>query len=161
MPIVVEVKPQADYEAWLTAEKQKLAAEAQAANKTFALDELKQRGEGIFNTRCAACHQPTGKGIPGVFPPLVEGETFSNQDTVKRLTERGFWKDGKIVMGPKERHLDILMHGIPGTAMQPLGQQMSDLDVASVITFERNNWGNKTGDVIQPAEVAALRKSTQ
>lgn len=158
MPIVVEAKPQAEYEAWLKEQKDKLAAEAQAANKEYSMDELKQRGEGVFNTHCAACHQATGKGIPGVFPPLVEGETFGNQDTIKRITERGFFKDGKIVMGPKEKHLDIVMHGIPGTAMQGLGQQMSDLDVAAVITFERNNWGNKTGDVIQPSEVAPLRQ---
>lgn len=159
MPIVVEAKPQAEYEAWLADKKAQLAAEADAANKEYSMDELKQRGEGVFNARCAACHQATGKGIPGVFPPLVEGETFANQDTVKRLAERGFAKDGKIVMGPKDKHLDIVMHGIPGTAMAALGEQMSDLDVAAVITFERNHWGNKAGDMVQPAEVAALRKS--
>jgi len=159
MPIVVEAKPQEEYDAWLKEQKVKLAAEAEAATKDYSKDELIKHGEGIFNARCAACHQATGKGIPGVFPPLVEGETFANQDTVKRLTERGFIKDGKIVMGPKDKHLDIVMHGIPGTAMQALGEQMSDLDVAAVITYERNNWGNKAGDMVQPAEVAALRKS--
>lgn len=159
MPIVVEAKPQEEYDAWLMEQKVKLTAEAEAATKDYSMNELKKHGEGVFNARCAACHQATGKGIPGVFPPLVEGEAYTNQDTIKRLAERGFIKDGKIAMGPKDKHLDIVMHGIPGTAMQALGEQMSDLDVAAVITYERNNWGNKAGDMVQPAEVAALRKS--
>jgi cytochrome c oxidase subunit 2 len=158
MPIVVEAMPQEQYDAWLKSQKDKLAATAEAATKDYTLDELKIRGEAVFNSRCAACHQANGQGIPGVFPPLVEGATFANQDTLKRLAERGFAKDGKIVLGPKDKHLDIVMHGIPGTAMQALGEQMTDLEVAAVITYERNNWGNKAGDVLQPSEVAAVRK---
>ena len=158
MPIVVEAMPQEQYDAWLQSQKEKLAATAEAATKDYTLDELKIRGEAVFNSRCAACHQANGQGIPGVFPPLVEGATFANQDTLKRLAERGFAKDGKIVVGPKDKHLDIVMHGIPGTAMQALGEQMTDLEVAAVITYERNNWGNKAGDVLQPSEVAAVRK---
>lgn len=158
MPIVVEAMPQEQYDAWLQSQKDKLAATAEAATKDYTLDELKIRGEAVFNSRCAACHQANGQGIPGVFPPLVEGATFANQDTLKRLAERGFAKDGKIVMGPKDKHLDIVMHGIPSTAMQALGEQMTDLEVAAVITYERNNWGNKAGDVLQPSEVAAVRK---
>lgn len=158
MPIVVEAMPQEQYDAWLQNQKDKLAATAEAATKDYTLDELKIRGEAVFNSRCAACHQANGQGIPGVFPPLVEGATFANQDTLKRLAERGFAKDGKIVVGPKDKHLDIVMHGIPGTAMQALGEQMTDLEVAAVITYERNNWGNKAGDVLQPSEVAAVRK---
>ena len=158
MPIVVEAMPQEQYDAWLQSQKEKLAATAEAATKDYTLDELKIRGEAVFNSRCAACHQANGQGIPGVFPPLVEGATFANQDTLKRLAERGFAKDGKIVLGPKDKHLDIVMHGIPGTAMQALGEQMTDLEVAAVITYERNNWGNEAGDVLQPSEVAAVRK---
>ncbi|HSI94469.1 MAG: cytochrome c oxidase subunit II [Methylophilaceae bacterium] len=158
MPIVVEAMPQEQYDAWLKSQKDKLAATAEAATKDYTLDELKIRGEAVFNSRCAACHQANGQGIPGVFPPLVEGATFANQDTLKRLAERGFAKDGKIVLGPKDKHLDIVMHGIPGTAMQALGEQMTDLEVAAVITYERNNWGNKAGDVLQPSEVATVRK---
>jgi cytochrome c oxidase subunit 2 len=159
MPIVVEAKPQAEYDAWLQNQKAQLAATAEAATKDYTLDELKTRGEAVFNTRCSACHQANGQGIPGVFPPLVEGTAYANQDTLKRLAERGFAKDGKIVLGPKDKHLDIVMHGIPGTAMQGLGAQMTDLEVAAVITYERNNWGNKAGDVLQPSEVAAVRKT--
>lgn len=159
MPIVVEAKPQEEYDAWLKNQKAQLAATAEAATKDYTLDELKTRGETIFNSRCAACHQANGQGIPGVFPPLVEGTTFANQDTLKRLAERGFAKGGKIVLGPKDKHLDIVMNGIPGTAMQGLGAQMTDLEVAAVVTYERNSWGNKAGDVLQPKEVAAVRKS--
>lgn len=159
MPIVVEAMPQEQYDVWLKNQKDKLAATAEAATKDYTLDELKTRGEAVFNTRCSACHQANGQGIPGVFPPLVEGATYSNQDTLKRLAERGFAKDGKIVLGPKDKHLDIVMHGIPGTAMQGLGAQMTDLEVAAVVTYERNNWGNKAGDVLQPSEVAAVRKT--
>lgn len=158
MPIVVEAMPQEQYDAWLKNQKDKLAATAEAATKDYTLDELKIRGEAVFNSRCAACHQANGQGIPGVFPPLVEGATFANQDTLNRLAERGFAKDGKIALGPKDKHLDIVMHGIPGTAMQALGEQMTDLEVAAVITYERNNWGNEAGDVLQPSEVAAVRK---
>lgn len=159
MPVVVEAKSPEEYAAWLAEKKAALLAEAEAATRDYSLEDLVKRGEGVFTARCAACHQATGKGIPGVFPPLIEGETFGNPDTMKRLADRGFAKDGKIVMGPKDKHLDIVMHGIPGSAMAALGEQMSDLDVAAVITYERNHWGNKTGDLVQPAEVAALRKS--
>jgi cytochrome c oxidase subunit 2 len=158
MPIVVEAKSPEDFDIWLRDRRVAQAVEAQASLRKYTMDDLMKHGESIFNSRCSTCHQATGKGIPGVFPPLIEGETFKNPDTLRRLEERGFAKDGRIVMGPKDKHLDIVMHGIPNTAMQALGQQMSDLDVAAVITYERNSWGNKTGDIVQPSEVAAVRK---
>ena len=158
MPIVVEAKSPEDFDIWLRDRKTAQTVEAEASKREYTMDDLMKHGEGMFNARCSACHQATGKGIPGVFPPLIEGEAFTNPDTLRRLQERGFSKDGKIVMGPKDKHLDIVMHGIPNSAMQALGQQMSDLDVAAVITYERNSWGNKTGDVVQPSEVAAVRK---
>ena len=138
MPIVVEAKEPKDYEIWLAQQKQAQAATAKVdVNKTFSLDELKARGEKVFNTTCAACHQVNGKGIPGTFPAL----------------------DGsKIVNGPKADHLNIVMNGKSGTAMVAFSQQLSDIELASVITYERNAWGNKTGDAIQPSEVKALRK---
>ncbi|HMJ50279.1 MAG TPA: cytochrome c oxidase subunit II [Burkholderiales bacterium] len=138
MPIVVEAKEPKDYEIWLAEQKQAQAATAKVdVNKTFSLDELKAQGEKLFNTTCAACHQVNGKGIPGTFPAL----------------------DGsKIVNGPKADHLNIVMNGKSGTAMVAFSQQLSDIELASVITYERNAWGNKTGDAIQPSEVKALRK---
>lgn len=159
MPIVVEAVTPQQYTAWLQEQKTKLAAANAASSKTYALDELKTHGEQVFNTNCAVCHQATGLGVPGAFPPLVDGAAFAAADEMTAaLAEKGFWKAGKIVLGSKEQHLSIVMHGIKGTAMQPFGKQLSDLDIAAVISYERNSWGNHTGDVIQPAEVAALRK---
>ena len=93
------------------------------------------------------------------FPPLVEGAAFAaGPELTAPLAERGFWKAGKIVVGSKSEHLNIVLHGISGTAMPAFDKQLSNLDIAAVISYERNNWGNHTGDVIQPAEVAALGK---
>lgn len=159
MPIVVEARSPQDYAAWLQAEKTEQAAAADASSKQYTLAELKQHGEKVFNSNCAVCHQASGQGIAGVFPPLIDGAPYkAGADSTSRLAERGFWRDGKIVLGAKQQHLDIVMHGIAGSTMQAFGKQLSDLDIAAVISFERNHWGNQTGDVIQPAEVAALRK---
>lgn len=159
MPIVVEALPEERYTAWLQQEKAAQKAALAETGKTYTLAELKQHGEQIFLSRCAACHQVNGQGIAGVFPPLVDGAPFTATNNVTDpLAGRGFWKADKIVLGAKERHLDIVMNGIAGTPMQAFGPQLSDLDIAAVISYERNSWGNHTGDAIQPAEVAALRK---
>ena len=137
MPIVVEAKEQKDYENWLAMQKQAQAATQVDVNKILTLDELKAQGEKVFNTNCAVCHQVNGKGIPGTFPAL----------------------DGsKIANGPIADHLNIVMNGKPGTAMVAFSKQLSDVELAEVITYERNAWGNKTGDAIQLSEVKALRK---
>ncbi len=137
MPIVVEVKSEADYRAWLADRKAKLAAAAAEAGKAFGLDELKARGEKVYAANCAACHQPDGKGIPGVFP-AVDGS--------------------KVALGPRQGHIEVVLHGRPGTAMAAFGPQLSDVDLAAVVTYQRNAWGNRTGEAVQPAEVRALRK---
>ena len=94
------------------------------------------KGEQIYNTSCGACHQPTGAGIPGVFPSLIKSP---------------------LITGDKKAHIDIVVSGKPGTAMQAFGPQLSDVDIAAVVTYERNAWGNDTGDLIQPSEVKAAR----
>ncbi len=154
MPIVVIAKPQAEYDAWVKVAKSKMppppapaeAAPAAAAapatqaaaadpNKKWTMDELKAAGEKTYAANCAACHQPTGKGMPPAFPAL----------------------DGsKIATGPKAAHIAIVLKGKPGTAMASFAH-LSDTDIAAVATYERNAWGNK-GDAIQPAEIAAARK---
>ncbi|MGH8712241.1 MAG: c-type cytochrome, partial [Burkholderiales bacterium] len=137
MPIVVEAKEQKDYELWLAEQKQRQAATQVDASKTFTPEELKTQGEKVYNTNCAVCHQANGKGIPGAFPAL----------------------DGsKIATGPKADQLNIVMNGKAGTAMVAFGKQLSDVELASVITYVRNAWGNRAGDAIQPSEVKALRK---
>lgn len=161
MPIVVQALPPAEYDNWLKDKKSNLTEAAASNAKTYTLAELKTHGEQVYLSRCAMCHQANGLGVAGVFPPLVDGTPFSaGPEATAPLVARGFWKDGKVTLGSKEQHLGILMNGISGTAMQPIGQQLTDLDVAAVITYERNNWGNHTGETIQPAEVAAVRKGT-
>ena len=94
-------------------------------------------GEKSYTANCMACHQPTGMGIPGAFPAL---------------------NGSKMVTEDKAAHIDIVVNGKPGTAMAPFGAQLSDLDIAAAVTYERNAWDNKTGEVVQPSEIAAHRK---
>jgi len=137
MPIVVEVVSAEKYSAWVGEQRKKLAAAADDPNKKWNLADLKARGEKVYTANCVACHQATGQGVKGAFPAL----------------------DGSaIVNGAKGRHIEIVLNGKPGTAMAPFGKQLSDTDIAAAITYERNSWGNKTGDVIQPGEVKAARK---
>ncbi len=158
MPIVVEAKTEKDYKSWVQEQKAAALAAAEDPNKVWTKDELITKGQEVFTANCAACHQPTGEGIPGTFPPLVAGKTFSAPpDMLKHLEEKGFLQDGKIVMGPVKHHQDIVLHGIPGTAMQAFGSQLSDSEIAAVITYERNSWGNDTGDIVQPSQVKAAR----
>jgi cytochrome c oxidase subunit 2 len=141
MPIVVTVVTQEEYSKWVGEKLKLMAASADDPNKQYALDELKKRGEQVYAKNCVACHQATGKGTPPAFPPL----------------------DGsKVVLGPKDGQINTVLNGVvrngTPTAMIAWSKQLSDTEIAAVITFTRNNWGNKTGEVIQPAEVKALRK---
>lgn len=132
MPIVVKVVSQADYDSWIN--KQKAAASESAADdtKTFTKEELVTRGKGIYDKNCAACHGPTGAGVPGVFPAMA---------------------GSKIATGDVAAHIDIVANGKPGTAMAAYKSQLSKADLAAVITYERNAFGNNTGDVVQPADI--------
>lgn len=136
MPIKVVALAEPDYSNWINEQKQKMATMAQASTKEWTKDELMQQGEKVFNTICAACHQVSGLGVPGIFPAL---------------------KGSSIATGPLAAHLNIVLHGKAGTAMQAFGTQLSDADLAAVITYERNAFGNQTGDVVQPAVVKAAR----
>ena len=137
MPIVVEAMEQADYDKWVAEQKTKVAAASQDTGKVYELAELKPMGEKVYAANCAGCHQAKGEGMAPVFPAL----------------------DGsKVVNGPKEAQLHLVMNGKEGTAMPAFGKQLSDTDIAAVITFTRNAWGNHTGEVIQPSEIKALRK---
>lgn len=140
MPIVVEVKSEADYQTWLAgkqAGKQaKAVAAVAAASKTFSAEELKASGEKVYASHCAACHQADGKGLPGVFPGLA---------------------GSKVANGPAATHIDLVLHGKDGTAMTAFQDQLDDVDLAAVITWERTAWGN-TGSPVQPADVKAQRK---
>ena len=152
MPIVVEVKSEADYASWVRAEKAKMPPPtvrskhlpprrprppppAADPNKKWTADELKAQGEKVYAATCAACHQANGQGHAARVPGLV---------------------GSKLVTGPKAAHIGIVLKGKPGTAMASFAQ-LSDADIAAVVTYERTAWGNSGGEV-QPAEVAAARK---
>ena len=141
MPIVVTVVSQDEYTKWVGDQMKLIAAKADDPTKQYTLDELKKRGEQVYAKNCVVCHQATGKGTPPAFPPL----------------------DGsKVVLGPKEGQIHTVLDGVvkngAPTAMVAWSKQLNDTEIASVITYTRNNWSNKTGDAIQPAEVKALRK---
>jgi cytochrome c oxidase subunit 2 len=136
MPIVVRVVSPEDYTKWVGERKTLMAKAAEDETKTFPLAELKARGEKVYAANCVACHQASGKGMPPAFPPL----------------------DGsRVVQGPKAGQIDLVLNGRPGTAMASFAR-LSNVELASVITFTRNNWGNQTGEAVQPADVKARRK---
>jgi len=133
MPVVVQVLSDDDYAKWVDDQKKKMAAGADDPNKTYTLAELTERGAKVYAANCAVCHQPTGKGA-GQFPAL----------------------DGsKIANGPIAQHVSIVLKG--KNAMPSWAPTLNDVEIASVITFERNSWGNHTGDVLQPRQVADAR----
>lgn len=137
MPTVVEAVPPERFAGWQQEQKAQLAAAAVSAGKTYSLNELKALGEKVYTANCAVCHQPNGAGLPGAFPAL---------------------NGSPLVNGAKAGHLERVFNGKPGTAMPAFGKQLSDMDIAAVITYERNNWNNNVGDSVQPAEIAALRR---
>jgi cytochrome c oxidase subunit 2 len=136
MPIVVEAKTREDYETWLTAKKAEAEAAKSGADRDWTLDELVERGKGVYGTYCVACHQANGQGIPPAFPALA---------------------GSAIATGPIEGHIERVVHGKPGTAMQAFGAQLNDVDLAAVITYERNAFGNNKGDLVQPKQIKAVR----
>jgi len=136
MPVVVEVKSKEDYAAWVAVQKTKVAAAADDPSKVWTVADLTAKGAEIYAANCVACHQANGKGVPGAFPAL----------------------DGsKIVTGPLPAQIALVLAGKPGTAM-PAWKQLSNADIAAVITYTRNSWGNHTGEAVQPAQVVAARK---
>ena len=141
MPIVVRVVSQEDYTKWVGAQKALLAKAAEDDTRIYALAELKARGEKVYAAHCVACHQANGKGVPPDFPPL----------------------DGsQLVLGPQDRQIDVVLNGVAKngtpTAMAAFGRQLSNVELAAVITFTRNNWGNSTGEAVRPADIKARRK---
>jgi cytochrome c oxidase subunit 2 len=136
MPIVVKAVPQAEYDQWLADKKAASAAKAAESNRDWTLDELITAGEAIYQKNCAACHMPDGSGMPPAFPALNNSPMMQSDDPTD--------------------HLDVVINGVPGTAMSAYGKQMTEADLAAVITYKRNAWENKTGQLVSPADVKAF-----
>jgi len=137
MPIVVEVMSEENYSKWVQAKLEEMKAKQDDPTKEWTKEDLVARGEQVYNANCAACHQASGEGIPGAFPALVAAPS---------------------VVGPQAGQIDILLNG-KGAGM-PAWKQLSDVEIASVITYTRNAWANAgtgTDPVVQPSAVTAAR----
>jgi cytochrome c oxidase subunit 2 len=138
MPIVVKAVSMEDYEAWIDDRKALKLAALESQNKTLTMDESMAEGEKVYKKQCLMCHQANGEGVPGAFPALA----------------------GSEIALKKENTLEHLYRIIYGKNLMPkFGDQLSDVEIAAVTTYERNAWGNNTGDLIQPKEVAEARKN--
>ena len=136
MPIVVNVVSEQDYAKWVGEQKKNMAAKAEDPNKVWTATELAARGEKVYTANCVACHQANGAGVPGAFPALAGSQ---------------------MVNGPQEGQIGILLNGKNG--MPAWKATLSDTEIAAVITYTRNSFGNKPEDnIVQPAEVLAARK---
>jgi cytochrome c oxidase subunit 2 len=136
MPIHVKVLSAADYSAWVAGEMKKLAAKADDPSKVWELADLNKRGEKVYAVNCASCHQANGKGA-GPIKALDAAPVVLDAD--------------------KSKQIAVLLNGQNNGAM-PAWKTLSDTDVAAVITYTKNSWSNKTGQLVQPADVLALRK---
>ncbi len=144
MPIVVEAKSEAGYAKWVASKTQAIAVKKAAPAKHLTKQALMQKGEQAYQKVCSVCHKPNGSGMPPAFPAL---------------------KGGKVTTGPVSGHIDIVLNGKTGTAMQAFGNQLSSEEIAAVITYERNAWGNgdqkkygkAAGGVVQPADIEKAR----
>ncbi len=136
MPIHVRVLSAKDYSAWVEAKHKEMAALADDPSKTWTQDELVARGEKVYAANCAACHQPNGKGAGPI--KALDGSP-------------------KVLDADKVAEIQVLLHGQNNGAM-PSWKQLSDTEIAAVITYTKNSWSNKTGQVVQPSDVQAARK---
>jgi cytochrome c oxidase subunit 2 len=135
MPIVVVAKSPDDYADWVAMQKGAIEAATASADRDWTMDELMAKGEQVYNTQCLACHQANGQGLPPAFPPIA---------------------GSPIATGDVAAHIDRVMNGKAGTAMAAYRELLNDVDMAAVLTFQRNSWGNDAG-IIQPAAVRAVR----
>ena len=140
MPVVVKVVEQEEYDNWILSKKNEAIKLAELTEKEWSLAELTSRGEGVYEKNCVACHQASGQGMPPIFPALAGSE---------------------IALYDKSRHLEILMEGVQGAAMQSYANQLSEVDMAAVITYTRQAWGNaENGDgaYVVPKDIVEYKK---
>ena len=140
MPVVVKVVEKDEYNDWVLAKKEEAIKLAELTEKEWSLAELSERGEGVYQKNCVACHQMSGEGLPPIFPALAGSD---------------------IVMFDKNRNVEILMEGVQGAAMQSFANQLSEVDMAAVITYTRQAWGNaENGDgaYVVPSDIVEYKK---
>ena len=141
MPVVVKVVEKDEYNDWVLAKKEEAIKLAELTEKEWSLAELTQRGEGVYQKNCVACHQMNGEGLPPIFPALAGSD---------------------IVMFDKDRNVEILMEGVQGAAMQSFANQLSEVDMAAVITYTRQAWGNAEngdGEYVVPSDIVEYKKT--
>ncbi len=136
MPIVLEVLPPEQFQQWVNQQKQNAVAEQADAERLWTNAELMERGESVYQTQCATCHQVDGSGLAPAFPALA---------------------GSAVVTGPLTEHIKLVLNGRSGTAMQAFGGLLSGSDIAAVLTYTRNSFGNETGDVVQPQAIARIK----
>lgn len=138
MPIHVKVVSAEQYSAWVAEQKKAMAAKADDPSKVWTLDDLSKRGASVYAANCAACHQPNGKGA-GPIKPLDGSAIVTDADPLKMTM--------------------VMLNGVKGAqAEMPSWKQLSDTELAAVMTYAKNNWSNSTGQIVQPAQVTAARK---
>jgi len=138
MPIVVVAVTEAEYADWVKRREHSAISARLTANKKWTKKELIAKGETVYKKNCAGCHQVNGKGVHGAFPALKGNPILTTGDI--------------------SEHIDIVLHGTPGTAMQAFGRQLSDVDIAAVITYKRNAWGNQSKQsMVQPSQIKSAR----
>jgi len=136
MPIVVHAVSQEEFDSWIADQQTAMAANTLKSERQWAHEELVSVGEKVYQSNCMSCHQAEGQGIPGMFPAIA---------------------DSAVATGSIDQHVDTVMNGIDGTLMSKFSGVLSDADIAAVITFQRNAFGNKTGDTLQPSHIKSLR----
>jgi len=138
MPIVVRAVEKEEYAAWLEEMRAEQVAAADTALDERSHESLLASGESVYGTSCVGCHQKEGQGIPGMFPAIA-GSAIANGDV--------------------DTHIATVAHGVDGTNMSAFSSILTDAEIAAVVTYQRNAFGNETGDSVQPAAVAAVRSS--
>jgi cytochrome c oxidase subunit 2 len=145
MPVVVRAVPEEEFKSWVVAKKEEATKVAASAGKQWSKDELMAKGAEVYGKICTVCHQANGQGLPPAFPPLA-GSKVVNSPLVDA--------SGHLI---KDSHLDRVLNGRAGTAMQAFKNTLSDVEIAAVVTYERNAFGNTVGGILQPTQVAGLR----
>jgi cytochrome c oxidase subunit 2 len=136
MPVVLEAVSKSDYEQWVRTRKNEMASERREAERLWTLEELMTRGEDVYAAQCASCHQANGEGLAPAFPALA---------------------GSNVATGPLEAHIDIILNGVEGTAMQAWGEMLTETDIAAALTYTRNAFGNDTGDLVQPRTINRIK----